>query len=468
METGIEAADMNDLITIPNEMASPIDILGRGPFVDQVMEIISILSKSRRSCTFAINGSWGAGKTFVLDMLKHRLQDHKAGTQYLVFDYNCWQYDYYDEPLIAIVSSMLDSINQQTKLISPEAGVAGHVMFNAAKPVVERIATSFAKKKLGIDVKELLEVMKDGKEEVQKALERAEELYSYDTYYNFREKLSQAREELLNLSKDQTVVIVVDELDRCQPDYAITVLERLHHFFFGLENIIVIMSVDRKQLDKTVTHIFGDGTNVNSYLRKFINFEIELDAGKINASFRDKFLEYVSLFNESVFGLQPTIDRYLSALFSGLDARTQEQLILKTQTIHKLLYETKEKDLAFMCFELLLTVFFREESEHSRAPFYYEYDKKKEGYVLLVNSSLPKPLQSYISDEWNFRPGILQDGRGRFPMFESENLDIPRLLIVYSSLLYGHGIRVDGMDEMALQDTISNFRNIIQLFEVIK
>ena len=260
METGLEAADMNDLITIPNEMASPIDILGRGPFVDQVMEIISILSKSRRSCTFAINGSWGAGKTFVLDMLKHRLQDHKAGTQYLVFDYNCWQYDYYDEPLIAIVSSMLDSINQQTKLISPEAGVAGHVMFNAAKPVVERIATSFAKKKLGIDVKELLEVMKDGKEGVQEALERAEELYSYDTYYNFREKLSLAREELLNLSKDQTVVIVVDELDRCQPDYAIT-----------------------------VTHIFGDGTDVNSYLRKFINFEIELDAGKINASFRDKF-----------------------------------------------------------------------------------------------------------------------------------------------------------------------------------
>ena len=133
-------------------------------------------------------------------------------------------------------------------------------MFNAAKPVVERIATSFAKKKLGIDVKELLEVMKDGKEGVQEALERAEELYSYDTYYNFREKLSLAREELLNLSKDQTVVIVVDELDRCQPDYAIT-----------------------------VTHIFGDGTDVNSYLRKFINFEIELDAGKINASFRDKF-----------------------------------------------------------------------------------------------------------------------------------------------------------------------------------
>ena len=57
---------------------------------------------------------------------------------------------------------------------------------------------------------------------------------------------------------------------------------------------------------------------------------------------------------------------------------------------------------------------------------------------------------------------------GHFPMFRSEDLDIPRLLIVYSSLLYGQGIRVDGIDEMTLQDTISNFRNIIQLFEVVK
>lgn len=468
METAIEAAvDKNELITIPNEITPPIDILGRGPFVDQLMEIINILSKSKRSCTFAINGSWGAGKTFVLDMLKHRLQDYKAGTQYLVFDYNCWQYDYYDEPLIAIVSSMLDSINQQ-ELISPEVGKAGHLVANAVKPVVEKIATSFAKKKLGIDIKELLEMVKEGKAGVQEALELAEESYSYDSYYNFKDKLSQAREELLNLSKDQTIVIVVDELDRCQPDYAITVLERLHHLFFELENVIVIMSVDRKQLDKTVTRIFGEGTDVNSYLRKFINFEIELNVGEINASFSDKFSDYISLFDKSAFELQPTIDRYLSALFSGLDARTQEQLILKAQTIHTLLFELKEKDLAFMCFELLLAVFFREELEHNQAPFYYEYDRKKESYILSINSLLPKSLQSYISDEWDFRPGILQDGHGHFPMFKRENLDIPHLLIVYSSLLFGHDVRVDGMNEIDLQDTISDFRNIIQLYEVIK
>jgi hypothetical protein len=314
----------------------------------------------------------GTGKTFVLDILERRLQEYKAGTKYLVFQYNCWQYDFYDEPLIATVSSMLDSINRQTKLLSTELKKVGHMAFSAAKPVIEKLVASFSKKKFGINIKELMELIKDGKDGIEETLEKTEDLYSYDPFYDFNDKLSHARKELLNLSKNYTIIIIVDELDCCQPDYAITVLERLHHLFFELENVIVVMSVDRKQLDRTVAHVFGDGTDVNAYLRKFVNFEIEFDAGQINASFRDKFSEYFSLFNESAFEPKPNIDRYLSSLFTGIDVRTQEHLIMKIQTIHKLLFNPKEKDWSFMCFELLLAVFLREGIEFNKAPFYYE------------------------------------------------------------------------------------------------
>ncbi len=121
-----------------------------------------------------------------------------------------------------------------------------------------------------------------------------------------------------------------------------------------------------------------------------------------------------------------------------------------------------------MCFELLLAFFLREGSESDKAPFYYQYDSKKEKYSLLVNSSLPKQFQSYISEEWNFNPGILQDGHGRYPMFKGENIGVFQLLIVYSSLLYEHGIEILGMDKIDLQDTISDFKRIIRLFKAIK
>ena len=74
------------------------------------MELLTTLSNTKGSCTFALNGRWGAGKTFVLKMVELQLRDYQEGEKFAVFHYNCWEYDYYDELLIAIVSSMLDSI----------------------------------------------------------------------------------------------------------------------------------------------------------------------------------------------------------------------------------------------------------------------------------------------------------------------------------------------------------------------
>ena len=74
------------------------------------MELLTTLSNTKGSCTFALNGRWGAGKTFVLKMVERQLRDYQAGEKFAVFHYNCWEYDYYDELLFAIVSSMLDSI----------------------------------------------------------------------------------------------------------------------------------------------------------------------------------------------------------------------------------------------------------------------------------------------------------------------------------------------------------------------
>ena len=68
-----------------------IDILDRQQFVDDVKGVIRLLSEDKKNVTFAINGQWGVGKTFVLNMLEEQLQD-----EYLVLHYNAWEYDYYN------------------------------------------------------------------------------------------------------------------------------------------------------------------------------------------------------------------------------------------------------------------------------------------------------------------------------------------------------------------------------------
>ena len=76
-------------------MDNKIDILDRQPFVDQLIEIVELLSENKRGCTFTIDGRWGSGKSFVLNMFEKQLslfQDPAAaGDKYIIFHYNCWQ-----------------------------------------------------------------------------------------------------------------------------------------------------------------------------------------------------------------------------------------------------------------------------------------------------------------------------------------------------------------------------------------
>ena len=46
--------------------------------------------------------------------------------------------------------------------------------------------------------------------------------------------------DIIAKAKDKTIIFVVDELDRCLPEYSIKVLERLHHVFEKTSNIQVI------------------------------------------------------------------------------------------------------------------------------------------------------------------------------------------------------------------------------------
>ena len=89
-------------------MEEKIDCLNREKFVNNIINLITN-SNPQTNLSFAINGSWGCGKTFVLNLIKEKLEKEE---DYIVFDYNAWGNDFYSEPLIAILSCIADKINQ--------------------------------------------------------------------------------------------------------------------------------------------------------------------------------------------------------------------------------------------------------------------------------------------------------------------------------------------------------------------
>lgn len=432
-----------------------IDILDRQEVVTQLKELLITLSDARSSCTFALNGEWGIGKTFVLRMLEQQLQDYQAGNKFTVFHYNCWEYDYYDEPIIAIVSAMLDNIDDQTHLLSQEIRDGLQTGFEMARNVLQTVACSIIENKIGIDVSGLTESV-----EVAAVGEKE----SYDQYYAFNRVMAGAREELSKLSEVQTLVIVVDELDRCLPQYAIKVLERLHHLFSDLCNTVVILGIDAKQLDNAITHIFGPDTKTKKYLKKFINFEMMLDRGSINAEFREKYCDYFQLFDETALASAFPVDSYLTILFSGIDVRTQEHLMDRIKMVHSLLIKEEKKDFSFMCFELMLLVFAY--SSIVVKPF----SLNEEG-SLMVDSSIPRALAKFLSQNW--RPRRITRNTTENALCFDKYVDIPELMVWYAQGVYGRNghpfcqLPKDLSDQMEEGAAVKQLKQVKQLLEII-
>lgn len=342
-------------------MNEKIDLLNRSFFVEKVINLINKLSDNKKGCCFAIEGAWGIGKTFVIEKLEEELRGYQSedngDDRYFVFHYNCWKYDYYEEPAIAIISAMLDSVEEDDAVGCGDFGKKVRAGYSIVRDELKKIAGLYIKKKIGVNVISLF----DNIEKVQK--DQEDEEYEFNEMYDFSQTIDKVRSGLKNIAKNRTIVIVVDELDRCIPAYTIKVLERIHHIFYGIGNIIVIMAIDRRQLEHSVEEMFGARMNgetidIEKYLKKFIDYSIKLDNGVVNKNFIDKYAFYTQKFNlQNELEESVELINILPKLLEGIDIRSQEKLIEKANIVHSIVCNScPQKDISVMFFEILYGV----------------------------------------------------------------------------------------------------------------
>ena len=333
-----------------------IDILNRDKYIEKLLNLTESISEGKASTCFAINGTWGCGKSFVLDLFQEQLEQIQSEEtftdKYFVVRYNSWKFDYYEEPLVAIVSTMISAIEEKTKLF-PDSKEKREIlgMLKATGVALLSIANDAVKEKIGLDFQKAYGIVKSGEKEGAAAYESE---HDYDVYFGFNKMIAKLAELLEEISKDYTIVFIVDELDRCIPEYAVKVLERLHHLTENQSNIITVIAIDKPQLAASVKQLFGF-EHPERYLEKFINFDIKLDNGSVSELITEKYADYIALFDKDVFQFDDSVEECLQALFKDIDIRTQEQLVKKATIAHKLLYAEK-RDYSFMCMELLIAV----------------------------------------------------------------------------------------------------------------
>ena len=71
-----------------------IDYLQRNQDLDNLITVIHNLSQMKTGSTFAINGRWGCGKTFLLNLLEEKLkancEDTSEESRYFIVRYDRW------------------------------------------------------------------------------------------------------------------------------------------------------------------------------------------------------------------------------------------------------------------------------------------------------------------------------------------------------------------------------------------
>lgn len=338
-------------------MDKRLDLLNRYEFVENVIKIVNQLSDIKRGCCFAIEGGWGIGKTFVIEEIEEQLKmlqsEETNSDRYFVFHYNCWQHDYYDEPAVAIISAMLASIKEDEALLSKDIDNTIKAGYGLAKEKIKEIAGLYIENKIGINLISLADEIKDNRDEMEGAENE------FDVMFNFSQTIEKVRKKLREIAAERTIVLFVDELDRCIPQYAIKVLERLHHIFYGLDNVVVVMAIDRKQLEHSVEEMFGArkdelSIDVERYLKKFIDFSMVLDIGTMNSFFCTKYNFYYEKFYAVNRDIE-TLNEILPTLFEGIDARRQEKLIEKAVLVHSMVCR-KKVDVSVLAFEMICEV----------------------------------------------------------------------------------------------------------------
>lgn len=324
------------------------DLLKRETFLKQLQDITIALSKDTDPHSFAIDGKWGCGKSWILEQYEYNLS-HNYGRQFIVFHFNAWQNDFYDEPLTAMITSIATQLNKQNSINNTFKG-----LFKKIGSKLLEIANALIKERTQIDIVSLKNLIKESKS-------TAEIDISYDSNSIISLTINQIIKQLNILTKNCTIVFIVDELDRCLPEYTIKVLERLHHLFGRLDKSITVLSIDNAQLNETIKNIFGLNTSTGAYMAKFVDFTISLDNGILeSAKLLERIDSFRSLFkvgDETQF--KAFFDELIKNIFIGIPIREQIKLIQRAETIHKsfIMTDNEQFDDSVMCCELfMLTV----------------------------------------------------------------------------------------------------------------
>ena len=225
---------------------------------------------------FGIDADWGNGKTTFLRML-HR---HLASEGVPVVRFNAWESDYVSDPFTAIATELTDGLGAKADESDAKTGEkidsglkqATKAVIKARWPAILRSLVAEVPV-AGKALEEIVDGFADSFVEdrisaYREARKSVEEFTG--VLENMARVVSRGREHPL-------LVVMIDELDRCRPTYAVELLEVAKHLF-SVNGVVFVIAVNRVELAHSVQALYGSGFDAKGYLGRFFDVYFRLPA----------------------------------------------------------------------------------------------------------------------------------------------------------------------------------------------
>lgn len=332
-----------------------IDIFER---IEIGSRLASLLENTDEGLIIGIDGAWGEGKSTFAKMLRGYLKNERGITT-IYFD--AFENDYQKDPFIAIVSQII----QQTTIPKTKIDEFKKSALNVTKTLAKgalRIGiktatagaldeTIFDKLGTADDIAESTSTLLD-KILLQKLDSSREEKESLE---NFKKELASLA---ISIGNGKPTTFIIDELDRCRPDYCVDLLEQLKHLF-TVKNLNFLIVTNKNQLSASIKNKYGQEINPHLYLQKFFDLWTSLPKNsKKYESDQQKYLDFLlpRLFDEGekirnnlIFKSASEIFKSNETTFRGIEKTLSYITIMYNSSSHEF-YDHYQVAIAVICY----------------------------------------------------------------------------------------------------------------------
>lgn len=219
-------------------------------FYDDLLDRKQFITKKFAPCcsallgrggVLAVHAPFGYGKSKFAQYYKEHFNKEKDTNRAIIID--AFLHDYIDNPFIAIHKSIGELVGYDEEMNK----LGREILKASTKEVLDSV---WILRKFNLS---------------NKLFERSLE-----------QIIKQYIERLKKLANDTPITIIIDELDRCRPDYAVCFLERIKHYFGPVPNILFILMINKDQLFQSIKYVYGieNKEDITNYFEKFLSYRI--------------------------------------------------------------------------------------------------------------------------------------------------------------------------------------------------